>query len=117
MKVLTKVLGVGLLVALISGCATNTAYVPKLPPHAQAMLLDYNKRPANKVFVIAVDPSGDFAVGYDYGKATKKEAYLSALAQCNANRKTYGVLDKPHIYAINNKVVYAEAIKKAKTGE
>lgn len=112
MKMLAKILSVGVLVAIISGCTSSGPYVPSLPPHAQALYKDYQSRPDNKVFVIAIDPSGDFAVGYDYGKATKKEAYKEALAKCETNRKAYSVFSKPNIYAINDEVVYEAAIRK-----
>ncbi len=113
MKVLTKIVCAGMLVALVAGCASDGPYVPKLPPHAQAMYLDFQKQPNNKVFVVAIDPSGDFAVGSDSGKATKKEAYQVALAQCNESREAYGVLSEAHIYAVNDKVVYEDVITKA----
>ena len=74
MKVLAKILCVSTVVALVAGCATDVVYVPKLPPHAQAKLLDYLEQPDNKVFVVAIDPGGDYAFGYDYGKPTLKEA-------------------------------------------
>ena len=113
MKVLAKLMCVGMFVALVAGCASDGPYVPALPTHAQAQYLDYQSKPGNKVFVVAIDPNGDFAVGYDYGKADRKEAYQSALAKCNANRKVYGVLSEPHVYAINDNVVYENAIKKS----
>jgi len=101
-----------MLIALVAGCASEGPIVPRLPTHAQALYMDYQSKPDNKVFVVAVDPSGDFAVGYEYGKATKKEAYEAALAKCDANRKSYGVLSKAQVYAINNTVVYEESIRK-----
>ena len=117
MKVLTKILCVGILIAVVSGCVSDGPYVPKLPTHAQTLYMDYQQQPDNKVFVVAVDPSGDFAVGYEYGKATKKEAYKAALEECKANCKEYGVLAEPHVYAINSKVVYEEAITKWQSGK
>ena len=117
MKVLTKLMCVGLFSVLVAGCASDGPYVPELPTHAQTLYLDYQSKPDNKVFVVAIDPSGDFAVGMESGKATTKEAYQSAMDKCNANRKAYGVLSEAHIYAINDKVVYENAIKKATAGE
>ncbi len=113
MKVLTRILCVGMFTALVAGCASNGPYVPTLPTHAQAMFMDYQSLPDNKVFVVAIDPNGDFAVGYDAGKETKKEAYQVAVAECNANRKEYGVISDAHVYAVNGKVVYEDAITKA----
>jgi hypothetical protein len=113
MKVIARFLFVFVVVAMIAGCATDVVYVPKIPQAAQAKLLDYNKQPTNKVFVIAIDPSGDFAYAYDYGKSTLAEAAKVATEKCDANREAHGVVAKPYIYAINDKVVYEEMIRKA----
>lgn len=110
MKLLTKVFSVGLLVALVAGCTSTGLYVPELSPQAKTAFVDFQSKPDNKVFVIAVDPSGDFALGYDYGRETKAEAAEAAIAECNANREAYGVLSAPHIYAINDTVVYKQSI-------
>ncbi|MCK4563749.1 MAG: hypothetical protein KAU94_03630 [Verrucomicrobia bacterium] len=98
---------------MFAGCASDVAYVPKIPPHAQAKLLDYYAQSDNKVFVIAVDPSGDYAFGYDYGKPTLKEAAKVAVDKCDASRESSGIIARPYIYAINDKVVYEEMIRKA----
>ena len=113
MKVLARVC-VGLMIsAFIAGCASKSVYVPKIPKAAEAHIAEYNEKPGNKVFIIAVDPGGQFAFGYDYGKATIKEAAKSAVEQCDASRETFGVVGKPFVYAINNKVVYETMVRKA----
>jgi hypothetical protein len=117
MRVFVKFLFVSVVVAMIAGCASNTVYVPKIPPRAQAKLLDYFEQPESKVFVIAVDPSGDFAFGYDYGKPTLKQAAKVAVEKCDASREANGILAKPYIYAVNDKVVYEEMIRKANQSE
>ena len=113
MKVFIKFLFVSMVVVLVAGCASDVAYVPQIPQRAQAKLLDYFDQPDNKVFVIAVDPGGDFAFGYDYGKSTLKEAATMAVEKCDASREAHGIIAKPYIYAINDKVVYEEMIQKA----
>lgn len=113
MKVLAKIFCVLTVLTLIAGCASDVVYVPKVPAHAQAKLLDYFEQPDNKVFVIAIDPGGDYAFGYDYGKPTLKEAAKVAVEKCDASRETSGIVAKPYIYAINDKVVYEEMIRKA----
>lgn len=113
MKVFARFLSVSVVAVLMAGCASDFPYVPKIPPHAQAKLLDYHKQPNNKVFVIAIDPSGDYAFGYDFGKATLKEAAKVAVEKCDANREAHRIVAKPYIYAINDKVVYEEMIMKA----
>ncbi len=112
MKVLVRFLFVSAAMAVIAGCASDGVYVPKVPPQAQAKLLDYYKQPNNKVFVLAVDPGGSFAYGYDYGKKTLKEAAKVAAQKCAASCEANGVLAKPYIYALNDKVVYEEMIRK-----
>lgn len=116
MKVFARVLFASVLVAMLAGCASDVVYVPKIPPHAQAKLLDYFEQPDNKVFVIAVDPSGDYAFGYDYGKPTLKEAAKVAVEKCDASRESSGIIARPYIYALNNDVVYEEMIHKAHAG-
>ena len=111
MKLLAQILSMSLISAVIAGCASNTVYVPQLPTHAEAKVLDYMQQPDNKVFVIAIDPGGDYAFGYDFGKATAKEAAKVAVEKCNANREAYGIVAKPIVYAINNKVVYEEMLR------
>lgn len=116
MKVFVRFLFASVLMAVLAGCASDVAYVPKIPPHAQAKLLDYFEQPDNKVFIIAVDPSGNYAFGYDYGKATLKEAAKVAVEKCDASRESSGIIARPYIYALNDKVVYEEMIKKAHQG-
>ncbi|VGO21484.1 hypothetical protein [Pontiella sulfatireligans] len=113
MKSLAKVLSVSVVLAVVAGCASNdVVYIPKVPTPAEAKLLDYFDQPNNKVFLLAVDPSGDFSFGYDYGKATVKEALKVATEKCDANREAHGIVAKPYIYAINDDVVYEEMIMK-----
>jgi hypothetical protein len=111
MKVFAKFLSVSVVVVLIAGCASDIVYVPKIPPHAQAKLLDYYKQPGNKVFIIAVDAGGDFAFGYDYGKATLKEAAEVAAKKCDTNRESHRIAAKAYIYALNDTVVFEEMIR------
>lgn len=118
MKVLTKFLFVSVVVAMLAGCASNIVYIPKIPPHAQAKLLDYFEQPDNKVFVIAIDPSGDYAFGYDYGKPTLKAAAKVAVEKCDANREAHGIVARPYVYALNDEVVYEQMIRRAqKSGD
>ena len=113
MKGFAKLLFASVVVSMVAGCASDVIFIPKVPPHAQAKLLGYYAQPDNKVFVLAVDPSGDYAFGYDVGKATLKEAAKVAVEKCDANREAHGIVAKPYIYALNNKVVYEEMISKS----
>ena len=111
MKGFVKFILVSVVASVVAGCASNQAYVPKVPSTVQAKLNDYFAQPGNKAFVLAVDPGGDFAFGYDYGKATVKEALEVATVKCDASRETSNVLAKPYIYAINDDVVYESVIR------
>ena len=112
MKMLAKFLCISTVVTLIAGCASDVVYIPRLPPHAQAQFLDYLEQPDNKVFVVAIEPGGDYAFGYDFGKSTLKEAAKVAVEKCDANRESQGILSKSYVYAINNKVVFEETVRK-----
>ncbi len=112
MKALGGVFSIMVAVMLLAGCASNGVFYPKVPTDAQAMLLDYYAQPDNKVFVLAVDPGGDFAYAYDHGRATLREAAQVAVESCDLQRKAQSISAKPYIYAINNKVVYREMIRK-----
>lgn len=111
MKVLAKIFVVSIIASVLAGCASNSAYVPPIPPMAKAQLLEYFKQPDNKVFIIAVDPNGEFAYGSGYGKSTVKQAAKVAVDQCDAGRQAYGIGGQPYVYAINNKVVYDQVIQ------
>lgn len=111
MKMLVRVMSVSALVAFLAGCACNDyAYAPKIPQAVQAKILDYNAQPGNKVFVVAIDACGDYAFGYDFGKATLDEARRVAIEKCDASRASSGVKALATIYAINDDVVYEKMI-------
>jgi len=112
LKTLGSSLFVGVAVALLAGCASDEAIVPKIPTSAKAKMLDYNALPENKVFVLAVDPSGDYAFGYAAEKATIKEAAREATIKCDRNRRDHMIHAKPFVYAINDKVVWEEMVRK-----
>jgi hypothetical protein len=116
--VLANILCSVTVIAVLTGCASKSdnVYIPKIPPAAQAKLLDYYEQPDNKVFIIAVDPGGNFAYAYDYGKSTLKEAAKVATEKCDASREASGIIAKPYIYALNDKVVYEEMIRAASKG-
>jgi len=117
MKLLAKIFCSAALVSMIAGCASNdSVYIPRIPPEVQAKLLDYESRPDNKVFILAVDPSGNFAFAYEYGQPTLKTAARMAVAKIDASRDANGVVGRPYVYALNDKVVWEEMIRKAHAG-
>lgn len=105
-----------MLVALIAAlqAAALFAAAPELPPEAKTLVAEYMKKPENKVFIIAVDPDGRFACGRSSGEPTLQKALLVAVKQCDQERKAKGIAMPRVIYALNNKVVYAEKYERAR---
>jgi hypothetical protein len=111
MKVFVKFLLVSVVVAVVAGCASDIIYIPKVPAQVQAKLMDYDKQPGNKAFVLAVDPSGIYSFGYEYGQDSLKEAVRIATEKCEAGRGAHRVASKGYIYALNDDVVYEKMIR------
>ena len=111
MKVFAKFLVVSVVVAVVAGCASDIVYIPEVPAHVQAKLMDYDKQPGNKAFVLAVDPSGVYSFGYEYGQDSLKEAVRIATEKCEAGRDAHRVAGKGYIYALNDEVVYEKMIR------
>lgn len=117
MKLLAKILSSVAVVSMIAGCASNdSAYIPRIPPEVQAKLLDYEKLPDNKVFILAVDPGGNFAFAYESGQPTLKTAARIAVEKVDASRAANGIVGRPYVYALNDKVVWADMIRAAHKG-
>jgi hypothetical protein len=96
-----------------AGCASDDIYVPRIPHAAKFEILEYKGKPDNKVFVIAVDPGGNFAYGTAHGKDTLTEAVKEAVEMVELNRESAGVFAKPYIYAVNNEIVHEEMIRRS----
>lgn len=94
--------------ALISGCAGIEDYEARLrPPDAlNPVFMRYKELAGQKVFVVAVDPTGNWAFGYDHGRDTLKEAAHNAAVKCDKAREKYEVFNKAKRFAINDEVVY-----------
>ncbi|MDZ8119161.1 hypothetical protein [Pontiella agarivorans] len=114
MKLLAKVFCSVALVSLFAGCASNdSVYIPKVPTGVKQALMDYEKLPDNKVFILAVDPGGDFAYAFEGGQATLKDAAKVAVEKVEAACEANNVLSRPYVYALNDKVVWADTIAAA----
>lgn len=98
----------GLMLTLF-GCATSSQqYETRLQPSEgfNPIFLKYKELPGEKVIVVAVDPSGNWAFGYDHGKTSLSEAAEVAATRCDKARENFKVFSKAKIFAINNQVVY-----------
>lgn len=97
------------------GCASGKGtYETRLNPPDEFNLVfqKYKELPGQKVMVVAVDPTGEWAFGFDDGRATLKEAAIAAAAKCDKSRFDFRVYTKAKLFAVNNKVVYHDNLKK-----
>ena len=108
MKAFIKVVVLSALFTAIFGCATSETYETRLaPPDAfNPIFLRYKELPEQKIMVLAVDPTGEWAFGYDGGRATLKEATENATLKCDKARQKFEVLSKAKLFAVNDEIVY-----------
>lgn len=109
MKALIKIALLSALLSVVYGCASESStYKTRLPPpdSFNPNFMAYQKLAGQKVMVIAVDPTGHWAFGYDHGKASLEEAAENATLKCEKSREKYYVFAKPRLFAINNEIVY-----------
>jgi hypothetical protein len=108
MKTFAKFALFALLLSVVYGCASNDQVEIKLPPPEKMnpIFLKYKGLPGQKVFVVAIDPMGRWAYGYDYGKETLEEAAGVAATRCDRARQKHKVFTKGKLFAVNNEIVY-----------
>ncbi len=107
MKTFIKFVLLSALLATVYGCASGTYETRLTPPEAMnPVFLRYKELPGQKVFVVAVDPTGEWAFGYDHSRATLAEAAENAAMKCDKARKKHKVFAKAKLFAINDEVVY-----------
>lgn len=96
-----------ILAATVCGCASDTVRARIAPPEEmEPALRHYEKLPGNKVFVVAVDPTGQWAFGCDGDRATVEEAARNAAVKCDAARLEKKVFNKAVLYDVNGRTVY-----------
>lgn len=109
-----KLIAPAAIIALLTGCATSsyeTRYDP--PSEVNQVFMRYKELPGQKVMVIAVDPTGQWAFGYDHSRATLEEAAATAAKKCDIARQKFEVFSKAKLYAINDEVVYYKHLNDA----
>ena len=107
MKRFIKITFLSALLATVFGCTSSTYNAPLAPPkEADLILARYKELPGQKVMVMAVDPNGQWAFGYDHSRETLAEAAEKAAIKCDQGRTDYQVLTKASLFAINDEVVY-----------
>lgn len=94
--------------AMITGCASTGDYETHLrPPEAMnPIFMRYKQLPEPKIFVVAVDPTGQWAFGYDHSAASLEEAARNAAIKCDTARKKHQVFSPARLFAVNNDIVY-----------
>lgn len=103
-----------LIFAALFGCASD--YETRLPPPEalNPVFMRYKELPGQKVFVIAVDPTGQWAFGYDHSRETLEQAAESAAVKCDKARLKHRVFAKAKIFAVNDEVVYYNTLDEQK---
>jgi len=110
MKFLFKLAVAAVLLGSVYGCASSgeKQFETRLPPPEKMnpVFLKYKNLPGEKIFVVAIDPVGRWAYGYDYGKDTLEEAARTAATKCDRARKKHKVFAKAKLFAVNDEIVY-----------
>lgn len=114
MKLLMKFALLAVLLSTVFGCATSgDKFEVRLPPpdSFNPIFMRYQELPGEKVLVVAVDPGGRWAFGYDCDKETLQEAAQNAAIKCDKARAKFKVFSKARIFAINDEVIYNNEFK------
>lgn len=107
MKTFVKIAVFAALLATAFGCASGDYETRLRPPdEINPVFMRYKELPGQKVFVVAVDPTGQWAFGYDHGRDTLEEAARNAAVKCDKAREKHKVFSKAKLFAVNNEVVY-----------
>lgn len=111
MKLFVKFFIFAVILSAVCGCATSGVegeYETRLmpPQDLNPIFMKYKELPGNKVFVVAVDPTGQWAFGYDHSRATLEEAAQNAAIKCDRAREKHQVFSKAKLFAVNDDVVY-----------
>lgn len=114
MKLLMKFTLLAILLFSVFGCATSgEKFEARLtPPDSfNPIFMRYKELPGEKVLVVAVDPGGRWAFGYDHSQNDLQTAAENAAVKCDKARKKFKVFTKAKIFAINDDVIYYNQFK------
>jgi hypothetical protein len=109
MKSLIKIVLLSVLVSAVYGCASSgEKFETRLrPPDIfNPYYLAYTKLPGQKVCVVAVDPDGKWAFGYEGARETIEAAAEHATADCDQQRDKFNIHAKAKLFAVNDEIVY-----------
>ena len=114
MKLFAKFALLAVLLSTVFGCVNpgEPFQVRLTPPDSfNPVFLRYKEKPGEKVIVVAVDPGGRWAFGYDHSRDNLQEAAKNAAMKCDKARDKHKVFTKARIFAINDTVVYYDEFK------
>jgi hypothetical protein len=107
MKTFIRFALLSVLLATVCSCASGTYETRLAPPDAfNPIFLQYKEQPGQKVMVVAVDPTGQWAFGFDHGRTNLTEAAENAAMKCDIARKKHQVFTKAKLFAVNDEIVY-----------
>ena len=109
MKSFLKIALLAILFSSVFGCASSdTQFHTRLqvPETFNPIFHRYKALPEEKVLVIAVDPGGRWAFGYDHSRESLEEAAINAAIKCDKAREKLNVFTKGTIFAVNDDVIY-----------
>ncbi len=114
MKLFIKFSLLAALFTSLFGCANTGSFETRLAPPEEfnTTFLKYQKLAGEKVMVIAVDPGGHWAYGYDHSRETVQQAAENAAFKCDEARKKHEVYTKAKIFAVNNDIIYYDQFKR-----
>lgn len=115
MKLFIKMVLLVSVLFTLFGCATTDGekFEARLRPPQEfnPIFLKYKEFSGQKVLVVAVDPGGNWAFGFDYDRDTILEAAEKAAVKCDKARKKHQVFTRAKIFAINDEVVYYDSFE------
>ena len=114
MKLFAKFALIAVLLSALFGCVNpgESFQVRLTPPDTfNPVFLRYKETSGEKVIVVAIDPGGNWAFGYDHSRDTLQEAAMNAAMKCDKAREKHKVFTKARIFAINDTVVYYDEFK------
>ncbi len=98
--------------SLFNSSMDSDRIVHKLPVDAVQKLMEYEAYSGDhKVAVIALDPSGHYALGMAYDCDSLEEAEMKALAHCMVKKNEYNIISDPYVCLLGDEYVYEEMVK------
>jgi len=114
MKLFIKFALLAVLLSTVFGCVTSDEnFEVRLTPPGDfnPVFMTYKELPGEKAIMVAVDPGGRWAFGFDHSQSSVEEAVKIATEKCNSARKNHDVFTEAKVFAINDEVIYYDHLK------